>query len=514
MALEQPKKDIVSNTHGKYDATAPLRTLFEDVCDGTAKLREKCKTYLPQFPLEHKDDYAARCGSATMLNVTDKTVETMCGLVFQKDITLGDDVPPKIAALWENIDNKGNHGNVFCRDIFEESFDGWAAILVDAPTVVAGDAGQERNLGLRPYWVAYEACDVINWDYQVNPVSRKTELSLVVFRECQSVAKGRYLREDVVRYRTFFLGDNGGVYWRLDEEQKQKDAAGNATGKTVIVPVVDDTLIPKLDAIPVAFVGEPGDEPVLLDLAFTNLKHAQKLSDYEAIIHKTCVPIPFTVGVDAGEFGKITQVGATMYHLGMGSQGVTPTMAYAEVSGGSIDKARQALEDLKLDMAMLGLAMLAANRRANADVTATEKLLDTIKETSTLQVRANQLKDAIELALSFTAKYLGLEDGGSITLGATWSEMMLSAQDIQARAQLVADGSLSLESFLWTLEKADILPEDVTAVDELQRIETEMKTITPVRNAANMPNQDQRNLNNGGNQANNQTPVPPGPTGG
>lgn len=492
-------KDRVDIRHSKYAQTEPLRTLFEDVCGGTAAIRAKHSDYLPQFPLEHDKDYKARWESATALNVTEKTIETMCGLVFQKEITLDKKVPQQIVDLWENIDNKGNHGNVFSRDIFEESFEGWSAILVDAPTAKANDLGEQKAMGLRPYWVAYDACDVINWDYQVNEVSRKTELSLVVFKECQSVAEGRYKRKEVTRYRTFIL--DGGVKWRLDEVRKSKDV----NGKDEIIEIVGDTLIPKLDAIPVAFIGEPGDPPVLLDLAYTNLKHAQKLSDYESIIHKTCVPIPFTVGIDAAEFGKMAKVGSTMYHLPVGG-----SMAFAEVQGFAIDKARQALEDLKLDMATLGLAMLAANRKANADVTATEKLLDTIKETSTLQVRANQLKDAIELALSFTAKYLGQDEGGSVSLGATWSELVLSAQEITAYATLVADGVLSLESFLWTLEQADVLPEDVTAAKEMERIKTEMKELTPVRNAAANPNQ-------GNNGPNNQTPQttspPPNPVG-
>lgn len=496
--MEQ-KKDIVTLEHPDYTATAPMREVFEDVCDGTSALRAKHKTYLPQFPLEHDEDYKARWMSSTLLNVTQKTVETMCGLVFQKDITLGDDVPQKIIDIAENIDNQGNHLNIFCRNVFEESFDGWAAILVDSPATVASDLADQKTKGLRPYWRMYEACDVINWDYQVNPVNHKNELSLVVFRECSTVPAGRYLRNEVTRYRTFFL-ENGSVYYRVDEEQTD-----DKTKEKKIVEIVPDTRLDAVKAIPVAFVGEPGDEPVLMDLAYTNLKFAQKESDLDNIVHMTCVPLKYSVGISAEEFGKVAISGATMFHLG-----TNPGAAIniVEVTGASIDKARQRLEDFKADMAMLGLAMLASNRRANANVTATEKLLDTIKETSTLQVRAIQLKDAIEAALGFTAQYFNLGDvgGGSITLGATWSEMMLSPQEIQVLATLVADGALSLESFLFRLEKGDFLPEDVTAADELKRIEAEAKAATPLRLAAKMPNGQQGGVNGDQTQ-----PQPPNP---
>lgn len=470
------KKDIVTLTHAEYDATAELRTVFDDVCDGTTALRAAHVKYLPQFPLEHADDYAARWRASTCLNVTQKTVETMCGLVFQKDITLGDDVPPELVDLCENIDNRGNHLNIFARDLFEDSFDGWSVILVDAPTATAADLGQQRALGLRPYAVAYDACDVINWDYQVNPVSRKTELSLIVLREHDSKQAGRFLREDVTQYRVFYL-ENGRVFWQLWEEQKDEH------GKVVVVQIVDDTAIDKLKQIPCAIVGELGDEPPLMDLAFTNLKYAQKESDYDSILHKTCVPIPYTTGIDASEAGKAIS-GGLMWHLPKDA-----TIGFAEVAGASIEKVRENLTDLKGDMAMLGLSMLKSDRRANSDVTATEKMLDTIKETSTLQVRAIQLKDAIEMMLGFMAQYRGLESGGSITLGATWTAMVLSSQEIQTLGALVADGSLSLESFLWTLEKADLLPEDITAEDEMKRITDELKTVRPVINAGNMPNE-------------------------
>ena len=294
----------------------------------------------------------------------------------------------------------------------------------------------------------------------------------------------------------------GQVIWRLDEEKK------NDAGKVDIIEVVPDTLIPKLTAIPVAFVGEPGDPPVLMDLAYTNLKYAQKLSDYENIIHLTCVPIKYTTGVDAAEFGNANAIsGATIYHL----PDPQSKFEFAEVKGNAISSAREALQDLRGDMATLGLAMLASDRKANADITATEKLLDTIKETSTLQVRANQLKDAIELALGFTAEYLSEAEGGSISLGASWSEMALNPQQIQALSALVTEGQLSLESLLWTLEKADLLPEDVTAKDEMERIDAEMKAnaaVMPVINARNFPN----GVNNA-DQTTNTQPPPPQPQG-
>ncbi len=138
------------------------------------------------------------------------------------------------------------------------------------------------------------------------------------------------------------------------------------------------------------------------------------------------------------------------------------------------------MQNIKSEMALLGLAMLISDRRANAEITATEKMLDSIQETSELQVRATQLKDAIELGLNFTAQYLGLgaDAGGSIELGATWAELIISPQELTALSGMVDLGQLSLESLLWYLEKGGKLPPDVTAYEELKRIKTEAQDTT------------------------------------
>lgn len=472
----EKKKDIVANTHDAYNASKPARELFDDICDGTSAIRAKCGSYLPKFPLEHEDDYAARVASATVLNVTKKTVDTMVGLALSGGVQIGDNVPASFTEMIENIDNRGNHLDVFARDAFEESFDGWACIVVDTPSTAAADLGERKAKGLKPYWRLYEAEDVINWDYVINATNKAVELCLLVLRECERVPVGKFSHKEQVRYRAFFLTD-GVVTWELYEEVKK------GKGETVYILIDNGQYGPRITSIPAAFIGEPGDEPPLMDLAYMNVKHTQKTSDYDTIIHKTCVPIPYTTGIDAEEFGKVTQVGSSMFHL----PAADCKMAFAEVSGHSIDKARQDLQDIEGQMATLGLSMLAAANKPSGSPTATEKLLETVKELSELQSRQQQLKDAIELALQYTAMFMNEKQGGSVSL-VDLSKQTLSPQDVQILSTMVADGTLSLESFLFTLEKNDLLPEDVNAQKELERIKGEERDLTPVLNARRMPN--------------------------
>ena len=477
--MEDQQKDIVTIEHAAYKATADLRTTFSDVIGGTAALRASYKKYLPQFPLEHNDDYKARWGAATMLNVTRKTRETLCGLVFQKPLTLSEDVPAEIVKLCENIDNQGNNLDTFARRVFEDSFDGWSVILTDTPDVVATDLAQQQTLGLRPYCVGYKAADVINWDYAIDPVSKRRVLSLIVLKETASKPVGMFKREYNPRYRVFHVKENK-VYWQLWEERQK----AGSTKETELVLITPDTLM-TLDVIPVAVIAELGDPPPLMDLAYKNLEHAQTYSDYKSIIHKTCVPIPFTTGLDKADAGGAIS-GGLMWHLPESG-----SMGFAEVTGGSIEKTRQSLEDIKVDMSSLGLQMLMPKPQGGGSATATEVVSDTIQDTSELQVRASQLKDALELTFGFIAQYMGKgkDMGGSIELGCSWQQMVLTPQEIQTLSATVADGNLSLESFLWHLERSGKLPPDITAEDELKRITDEMSQVRPLINAAAMPSE-------------------------
>jgi hypothetical protein len=467
--MEQ-QKDVVSLQHADYIAASNTRDLWHDVLGGTERLREMHDAYLPKFPLESSDDYKARWQSATMTNATAKTLEAFCGLVCQNPIALGDDVPKEIEKLTENIDNKGNHLDVVARDAFQRSFAGYSVILVDSPAAKVSDAGTERALGLRPYFVVYDACDVINWDYRVNEVSRKTELSLIVFKETKSAKKGMFLREKEVYYRVFWLDDTGKVLWQLWKEQK------NENKETICVEVTEPAIMTSQVSIPAAIIGKLGDKPPLRDLAYKNLEHAQMYSDYRSIVHKTCVPLPYTTGVSGEEFGNLVQLGGTMFNLPQDA-----TIGFAEVSGASIDKTKECIDDIKKDMAMLGLAMLAA-QPTQGEITATETMLDSIQETSALQVRANQLKDAIELAFGFMARYLNLgeDKGGSITLGANWNQMVLAESELTLLNNMVADGNYPLEYLLLRLQEAGKLPEDKTAEDALAAIDEEMKKVKPL----------------------------------
>src|SRR5207253_10847065 len=106
---------------------------------------------------------------------------------------------------------------------------------------------------------------------------------------------------------------------------------------------------------------------VLLDLALINIKYYQKRSDYDASLHKAGFPIPVFIGRNTQQ----TQLAAGPgYGIDIPMNG---DAKYLEPAGNSLEAARKDLEDVRGEMATLGLSVLSA--RPEAAATATETVI-------------------------------------------------------------------------------------------------------------------------------------------
>lgn len=460
MINDNKAKDRVDAKNADYEKSSSARKIWRDCMAGTLRLRAEHASYLPKFPAEMDASYDVRWKAATFFNMAEKTRNVMVGLVFQGDVQLGEDVDEQIKQLAENIDNGGSHLNVFARDLFENSFDGCSAVLVDAPNVRGATIEDERVMGLRPYWVMYDADSIINWRYRINPVSKAKELALIVFREVSNEPAGQFADRSVTRYRSFALVDKtdaeiGGVRWQLWREE---ESSGGVKAEKELILESEDYLT-QLTQIPVGIVGCLGDEPPLIDIAVKNIEHFQSYSDYKTLIHKTCVPLLAVKGLAVPEGEKIIISGDKMTELSAEGD-----MLWVEIEGKSISTIRDSLQDIREEIALMGLSLLA-DKTAKVDLTATEALLNSIGETAELRVMATGLKDCIELCLGFTAQYYGLKQdrGGSVTLGTAWNmakdAFASDLTTLETRAR-IAGSLVGIMPQQWLIEFLGVKDED------------------------------------------------------
>lgn len=464
----------------EHAAQEPARKIVRDVERGTLHLREMGKEYLPQFPAEHKDDYEIRRKAATLFNAYNRTVSGLIGMVFKKNPVLEEDVPVEIrgdkekgeAGHAENIDLAGTHLDLFCRDVLRDAMnDGHCYVLVDmqkAPTegrrgrVTQEDVDRAR---LRPYWVRYTKDQAVNW--RATLINGEVEIGQITFEEETCELAGRYGLKAGKQYRTFRLEEyrtpRGLVKHRVKFELNKlvQDKDGDRFER------MDGGEVKGFSRIPVAVVygrktGFLTSQPVLLDLALINLKHYQKRSEYDATLRKCGFPIPVFIGRDRNN---------PALTIGPGS-GVDVPMngdaKYMEPEGNSLEAARHDLQDLREEMAALGLSVLSS--RPGVAATATETVIDFTQESSELETIARSESDAIELCLGFHARHLGKKEGGSVSLGTHLKSLTLTPQQVSAYSQMVGEGQLTLYTLWSILKSGNALPDDFDSKVESKRL--------------------------------------------
>lgn len=435
----------------------PALEIVRDLWEGPERVRAKGSVYLPKAPGEDAFDYGVRLARSVFFNAFRYTIEGMVGFVFRKDPVLTDDVPEIIRQHWENIDNAGTHGDVFAREIMQDAMiAGHAAILVEFPkTGGKQTAADEMQGAARPYWVPIRKDNIVSWRTAV--VGGRTILTQLVLKECTMVPQGEFGEREQTLYRVF-RNDNGKV--TVDVLEVTPD-------KRVIRIEQMSGDYPTQDGIPIAEIATNGSRsmfestPPLIDLAYLNIAHYQGDSDYKYSIYKTNVPLLFAAGFQMEEGGQEVVIGPNSLIV---QSDPNAKLQYVAHDGAALGESRQALQDIKADMAAMGLSMLAPDKRAAE--TAEAKRIDKSTTDSALAVVARALQDGIERALEFHAKYLKLDSGGSIVINRDFENLTLSPQQITALSNLVARNQITLETLWKMLVDGSVLPDNFSEEEE------------------------------------------------
>lgn len=454
LVSEQDRPDFQSAV---VKAQEPALILCRDVAGGWAKIKARSTTYLPKHPKEQDKNYQIRLNRPTFFNAFSRTLEGLVGMVFRTSPGLATDVPKPIETHWENIDKEGNHGEVFLKTVFSDAMEaGHNAILVDFPKVADPakvTLADERALDLRPYWVHVRKEDIMNLRTSRGPGGERV-LEQVTIRFTTHEAKGLFGDEEVVRYRVY-RRVNGSVTW--ETWQAGEDKVPRPTGET--------GTIAKLTQIPLVPIygrqtGYFQSVPPLLDLANLNLLHYQTNSDFFHALHIGMVP---TLVISGGPEGSVEAGPNTYLALPQGA-----TAAYLETAGTAFGAARQALEDLKGEMAVLGLSLLQGDKRAAE--TAEAKRMDKSEKDSALTTAARALEDGVEQCLMFHAQLAGLPTGGSITVNTDFAAESLTPEEVNTLSNAVAKGQLSIETMWQKLKEGEWLPDDFDPEVEMDRL--------------------------------------------
>jgi hypothetical protein len=443
----------VSTPCAEYLEMQEGRELPNTLMEGTAGMREAKRKYLPQEPAESDAAYGNRLKRSILFNKFEDTVSTLAGLVFAKPVALHD-APPEVEEWAKNIDLTGRDLNTFSRDVLRQSglVDGIGFLLVDYPRRPDGVStlAQERSAGLRPYLVHVEAENLIGW--QSAKIGGVEVLTQIRIKECVEVPDGPFDTKEIDQVRVLAPGSVT-LYQNPDNKG------------WVIVDQWETTL----DFIPlVTFYGKR-DEFMegccpLENLAWLNLAHWQIASDRRNINHVVCVPILFGSGFD-DENTKLEIGSSRMVKGPTGS-----TLAYVEHTGKGIESAERELLQIEKQMERFSGEMVSAG----VAKTATESGIDENNAHSKLQVIALGLQAALDQALGFMCKWVGVDLGkGHTEVNTDFDESDLAPQTLLALNDARSKGLISQEVYSYNLKRGEMFPKEWTTEDEKNALDAE-----------------------------------------
>lgn len=442
---------ITTILHPEYIAAATAWRKCRDCSEGEEAVQFAGVRYLPKLGDQTDPDYEAYKLRARFFNAFAKTISGHTGLILRTPINLI--TPDSFDEVKDNIDRSGSTIADYIKLVIEQVLTvGRHGTLIDYSRVEEG-ATKEDAAGARPYWVSYKAENILDWQYTDGI------LTYVVLREFLDKKDNFYKEtQKLVRYRVLKL--EGGVYTQQVYVEGEEDT-DQEVGE-VITPHINGKTF---DHIPFTIHQPDHDnevnKPPLLDLANTNISHYRVSADYYHGLHFVALPTPYVIGIDPDDGDAPTSIGPQKLWLIAND---SAKVGLLEFSGAGLSAIKDALDDLKDDMALLGARMLLTE---GAEKTATAAKLKSISETSDLAALVVVLNAQLNHMLETTILWAGVAGEGSVTVSTNFIPPDLDAQMLLALVKGWQDGAYPYETLVTNLQAGEIIDPNMDA-DELE----------------------------------------------
>lgn len=459
--------------------------LCHDLMGGTPAMIKAGQKYIPLENGEDIDNWQIRLDRTILFNIYKRTLRYLCGRIFEKQVSLGDDVTDqRFQEFTENVDRLGHNLTIWSRHTFESGLnDGVTFCLVDFTNVMTRvengvtqyqrpdgtwadkTEAADRDNKWGPYFIHVPADQVI--DARLEWIDGNPRITHFRYIQTLEYPDGLWGTKTYQQIRAFYIGDDNKVHY---EVWSNKSANGN-TGQFAFE--YGDVL--SIDVIPVTMF-MPGEkktpltaEPALIDLAYLNKRHWQATSGQFQLMEMVRRPVYFgnALGLVDPDTGKIKIV------FGPGKlcacDNPNARLESIGVDAASVEAGRQELKDLEDRMAIYGLQLLQPKTGA---ITATESLQDSQENNSTLKAWALQFQDFLENCFALVGRWWGLEDGPSVIVNTDFANTI----DPQIYLDLYRAGALSGETLLKLYKDLTFFDDEFVIEDEAAKIANGLMT--------------------------------------
>lgn len=391
-----------------YTAMASRWGLVNALLGGTEAMRAAGEDLLPKHQEESDQSHARRLAGATLLNMTEITLDMLAGKPFSDPVRLAQDAPEAHKQWSEDVDLQGNNLDVFARRWFRDGMaKGLSHVLVEMPRKQEREDGQPRTLAddraqnIRPYLVHVPAESVTFMSGTM--VDGREVLDHVRIAETE-VTRDGWAEKLTQRIRVL---EPGRVeIWELTKAARKEEWRKVDEWETDLdyIPLV--TFYTGREALGMA-------KPPLLDLAYMNVRHWQLDADLNNIVSVACFPMLAMSGVDGSEGegeGGLMRLGPNQILATRSEQG---KFYYVEHTGAAVETGEKKLRHMEEQMAAYGAQFL---RSKPGDLKATVRALDSAEALSQLQATTLTFRDSLEQVLKVMSDWGDVSDSPSVEM--------------------------------------------------------------------------------------------------
>jgi hypothetical protein len=455
----------ITNVNQEYQIAIPLWRKCRVCREGEEAVHAEGVTFLPKLGDQTESGYEAYKKRAQFFNAFAKTISSHTGLVLRNEIII--QIPDNFQVVADSIDRIGSSIPNYIKKVLDNILTvGRHGTLIDYPKVDAGSTLQDAQ-DSRPYWVSYRAEDILDWEYTDGV------LVYALIREHLTKKDNFYqMTEKLIRYRMLTL--ENGVY------SQQVYIEGQVSGT---IEPVENAIIPLLDGKPLNaipfMIHQPNfdihvDKPPLLDLVNTNLAHYRTTADYFHGLHYVALPTPYIIGVDPEDKNNPSSIGPEKLWL---IENESASVGMLEFSGSGLGAIKNALDELKTDMATLGARMLMNEL---TEKTATAAKIKSISETSDLASIVTVLNTQFNDLLKVTIAWFGDSPADSnLSISKSFLPPDIDAQMLLALVRGWQEGAYDYPTLVNNLQNGEIIDPNIDASDMAANVdsETEERTV-------------------------------------
>lgn len=452
------------------------------IIDGEDAVKDMHNVFLPKFAHEENEDYQVRCSLVKFTNVFRDIVENLATKPFEEDISLteteADTVPP--AAIEEfitDVDGAGNNITSFGAITF---FNGIASaidwIFVDMPTeqetANVRTRADAKAAGIRPYWSHVLGRNVL--EARVKVINGKETLTYIRIFE-----PGTDVSRDHVRI--FERQNDGVVTWKLYVKADEIQMGSQTQFKLEAAGLVSIDIIPLIPFITGRRDGRTFRiYPAMKDAADLQAQLYQQESGLK--FSKTISAYPMLVGngirqeMEAdGKTPKKIKVGPMrMLTTKPDGQGKYGEWKYIQPDASILKFLADDVKDTIQQLRELGRQPLTAQ---SGNLTVITTAVAASKAKSAVGAWANRLKDALQLALVITNKWLGITDWTpQVNVYDEFDDFTDAVADVASLQTARDKRDISRKTFLRELQRRKILSQQFDAETDLAELLAETPT--------------------------------------